>query len=61
MNTPAKVDGRVERRAPTAKPGDYVTLREEMDVWVVFSACPQDITVINGEGVPPRDAAFEIL
>ena len=61
MNTPAMVDGRVDRRPPTAKPGDFVTLRAEMDVWIVFSACPQDITVINGEGMPPRAAAFEVL
>jgi uncharacterized protein YcgI (DUF1989 family) len=60
MNTPALADGRIDRRPPTAAPGDFVVLRAEMDLAVVFSACPQDVTVINGEGRPPRDAAYVV-
>lgn len=44
------------------KAGDFVVLRAEMDCVVVFSACPQDIAPINGEGgATPRDVAFEIV
>jgi len=38
-----------------------VTLRAEMDVIVVLSACPQDITPINGADHTPRDIAFAVL
>jgi uncharacterized protein len=33
--------------APTCKPGQYVVLRAEMDIMIVFSACPQDVLKIN--------------
>ncbi len=58
MNTPAVADGRIDRRPPTAAAGDHVVLRAEMDLVLVFSACPQDVTVINGENRPPRGAHF---
>jgi uncharacterized protein YcgI (DUF1989 family) len=32
------------------KPGEYITLRAEMDCFVAFSACPQDIVKIQGQG-----------
>lgn len=60
MNTPVVEDGRIVRQAPESRPGDHVTLRAEMDLVIVFSACPQDITVINGDDAEPRDAAFVI-
>jgi len=42
-----------------SKAGQYISLRAEMDLVVVFSACPQDILDINcGK---PTDAHFEIL
>jgi uncharacterized protein len=59
MNTPPLNDGRIDRRPPTAGPGDAVVLRAEMDLVIVFSACPQDVTVINGSQ-PPRDAAYVV-
>lgn len=60
MNTPVVEGGTIVRRAPEARPGDHVTLRAEMDLVIVFSACPQDVTVINGDDAEPRDAAFVI-
>ncbi|TVQ37761.1 MAG: urea carboxylase-associated family protein [Geminicoccaceae bacterium] len=60
MNTPALADGRIDRRPPAAAAGDYVILRAEMDLILVFSACPQDVTVINGLDRPPRDAAYVV-
>jgi hypothetical protein len=33
-----------------------------MDCFVAFSACPQDILPIHGEGgAPPKDAHFQVL
>lgn len=60
MNVTPSVDGSVVRAAPASRPGDTVTLRAEMDQWVVFSACPQDITPINGEDRLPRDAHYRV-
>lgn len=61
MNIPWTREGRLSFEPPVCKPGDYVTLRAEMDCLVVFSACPQDMVPINGSACVPRDAGFEIL
>ena len=58
MVVPVNEDGSVRRTSPRCKPGDHVTLLAEMDLWVVLSACPQDITPINGEGCQPSDVAW---
>jgi uncharacterized protein YcgI (DUF1989 family) len=60
MNIPV-VDGNAfEMRPPVSTPGSYVTLRAEMDCVVAFSCCPQDMTPINGPGMRPTEAHFEI-
>ncbi len=41
--------------------GSHVVLRAEIDLVVVFSACPQDIVPINGLDRTPKDVHFEIL
>jgi len=63
MNIPVLGDGSSFEIRPTAcKPGDYLVLRAEIDCYVAFSACPQDILPIHGEGgAPPKDAHFEVL
>ncbi|MET2829806.1 urea carboxylase-associated family protein [Mesorhizobium shangrilense] len=61
MNVPIAEDGGVTRVPPVSKAGDSVTLRAEMDVTVVLSACPQDITPINGADHTPRDIGFAVL
>jgi hypothetical protein len=60
MNVTPAADGQVVRAAPASRPGDTVTLRAEMDQFLVFSACPQDITLINGEDRTPRDAHVRV-
>jgi uncharacterized protein len=61
MNIPV-VDGiRIEVRPPVSTPGSYVSLRAEMDCLVAFSACPQDIVPINGLGLTPTAAHYQIL
>lgn len=46
---------------PVGRPGDRVRLRAARDCLVVFSACPQDMTPINGAGRSPTDAHFRVL
>lgn len=59
MNIPLRPDGTLVQGEPLSKPGDSVTLRALVDCIVVFSACPQDVTPINGGA--PVDAHFRIL
>jgi uncharacterized protein YcgI (DUF1989 family) len=63
MNIPVGEDRNSLSFQPArCKPGDHVVLRAEMDCFVVFSACPQDIVPINGPGgAKPRDVRFEIM
>ncbi len=58
MNVPVAEDGSVQRVPPRSNAGDRVTLLAEMDLMVVLSACPQDITPINGTGRQPSDIAW---
>ena len=49
MNIRVDPDGRTLHTLPVVtKPGDSITLRAEMDSFVGFSACPQDIVNIQG-------------
>ena len=61
MNIPVTEDGSVSFEPPLSKVGDYVVLRAEYDVVVVFSCCPQDMVPINGADCVPKDCHFEIL
>jgi uncharacterized protein YcgI (DUF1989 family) len=63
QNTPYDPEASIIRWLPAvAKPGDYVTLRTQMDVVIVFSSCPMDIVKLNGPtGDDPREAHFELL
>jgi uncharacterized protein len=42
-------------------PGDFVVLRAELDLLLVFSACPQDMVPTNGADATPCDAHFVVL
>ncbi|TNF83926.1 urea carboxylase-associated family protein [Pseudomonas sp. ICMP22404] len=59
MNVPVHEDGRIEFAEPVSKPGQYVCLKAEMDAIVVLSACPQDVTAVNG--MRPQDVHYRIL
>ncbi|OLP57916.1 aminomethyltransferase [Xaviernesmea oryzae] len=61
MNVPVSPDGAVDRLPPASRAGDSVVLRAEMDLTLVLSACPQDITPINGEARTPRDIAVVMI
>lgn len=59
MNTPPGPDGTIAWLASPTTAGDSVTLRAEMDCFLVASACPQDLNDINGTG--PTPIAIEVL
>lgn len=59
MNIPVAADGSIQWLPAPTKAGDSVTLRVEMDCYVVLSACPQDIIVINDKA--PSPMAIEVL
>jgi uncharacterized protein YcgI (DUF1989 family) len=61
MNIPWTEDGELSFDPPESKPGDYVLLEAQMDLAIVFSACPQDILPINGRQRTPVEAHFQIL
>ncbi len=61
MNVSVGANSEVIRDVPKAKPGDLVTLRAEIDAIVVLSACPQDVTPINGADCTPRDIGYLIV
>ena len=61
MNIPVAPDGSVSFEPPISRPGDYLTLRAEMDCIVVFSACPQDMVPINGVNCLPTEAHFQVI
>jgi uncharacterized protein len=60
MNIPIEEDHTIRRLPPATKPGDYIKLRADMDLVAVISACPQDISVINGAEKIPRDVHYVV-
>ena len=60
QNTPVVENGEIDYRPPVSKPNQYIKLRCEMDLIIVFSACPQDMLNTNGAAGKPTDAHFEI-
>jgi uncharacterized protein len=59
MNIPVREDGELGWEPAPTSAGDAVTLRAEMDCFVVVSACPQDIVPING--LNPTGIAIELV
>jgi uncharacterized protein len=59
MNIPVDGEGGLGWEPAPTKAGDSVTLRAEMDCFVVVSACPQDIVPINDQR--PGPVAIELL
>ncbi len=60
MNVALEDNERIELREPVCHAGDYVVLRALVDCYVVFSACPMDITPVN-RGATPREVQYEVL
>ena len=58
-HAPVAADGTLSDEPASARAGDYVELRAEMDLVLVCSACPSTVGDISGGD--PRGAAIEIL
>jgi uncharacterized protein len=61
MNIPVSDSETIGMEPPLSRPGDHVLLRALMDVIVIFSACPMDVTPINGPDRTPKAVHFERL
>lgn len=61
MNIPVHRDRSLEQGAPIGKAGEKVVLRAHRACIVAMSACPQDMTPINGAGREPTDAHYAVL
>lgn len=48
MNVPVASNGSLSFDEPVCEAGQSCTLRAEMDLILVMSACPQDVTSVNG-------------
>ncbi len=48
MNVPVAPDGKTSFEPPVSKAGDQMSFRAETETIVVMSACPQDLTAVNG-------------
>jgi hypothetical protein len=53
MNVELRPDGSFEILPPTARKGDYIELRAEMDVLAAVSACPADRNATNDGRAKP--------
>ena len=60
MNIPVSPQGRISWEAPVSSTGHSIVMRAETDVIAVMSACPQDLTPVNGDGLAPTELHFRI-
>lgn len=60
MNIPVVEDGTYTWEAPVSQPGDFVVLKALEDCVAIMSACPQDMTPVNGIGVKPSELMFKV-
>jgi uncharacterized protein len=58
-NIPLDEKGKLHQHAALTKAGDSITLRAELDSYVVLTACPQDVLPINGKD--PTSLAIELI
>jgi uncharacterized protein YcgI (DUF1989 family) len=54
-HVPWSPDGSLRFEPPVSRPGDLVRFRAAIDLVVVMSACPQDLTPVNGDAQCPVD------
>jgi uncharacterized protein len=60
MNVPWTQDGSLRFEPPASRPGDLIRFRVETDLVLIMSACPQDLTPVNGAAQRPADAHFRL-
>lgn len=54
MHVEVSTDGAISYLPPRSQPGDTVTLVALRDLWIILSACPQDLVPVNGRDQRPR-------
>jgi hypothetical protein len=60
MNVSVDEDMKLTLNPPVSQPGDYVILRALMGVYIIISACPMDVTPVNGENCQPVEVHYRI-
>ena len=60
MNIPIAPEGAISWEPPRSGAGNSVLFRAEMDIIAVMSACPQDITPVNGAACVPTELHFRV-
>ncbi len=60
MNVPIRPDGSTQFAPPVSRPGDRMSFRAEAETIAVMSACPQDLTPVNGVGTAPDRLQFRV-
>ncbi|MFN3613675.1 MAG: DUF1989 domain-containing protein [Rubrimonas sp.] len=60
MNIPVGSDWSLDWLPAVCDPGAAVTMRAEMDLVAVLSACPQDMIPINGAEMAPAEVHFRV-
>jgi uncharacterized protein len=60
MNVAVRDNAVLSLEGPVSRPGDLVRLRALMDVIVVLSACPMDVTPVNGPDLAVRDVQWRV-
>jgi uncharacterized protein len=61
MNIPVSNNMQLAIELPVRRPGDHLILRSLMDVVIVLSACPMDVTPINGTDRTLHPILAEVL
>lgn len=56
MNVPFDEEGELSFEAPKSGKGDFIRMKAERDLVIVMSACPQDVTDVNGK--QPMDGHY---
>lgn len=60
MNIPIDDVGGYSWEAPVSRPGDFIRIKALKDSIFVMSACPQDMTPVNGIDTEPAELSFEV-
>jgi len=60
MNIPIAASGTISWLPPQASAGNSMVMRAEMDIIAVMSACPQDVTPVNGRDCVPSELHFRV-
>ena len=61
MNIPVSENRKIALEPPASRPGDFVVLRALIDCILVLSACPMDVTPINGPDRTPKPVHYARL